>query len=196
MAEQSKNHQPQDTLSNTTTTTLQATIAGSVFAAAQNALRKQNVGAMGMITRSGWLIATYAGVGATYQFTHDCAANLRAKNDTYNEAIGGFFGGATMGLWRRSVPFMLTCGVGFASVMAAFNYTKGFRGYSADAADDDNEVERREALKKMRRRSIWETIDELGEGRGIYGPGYEERRRQRLIENYGIDVVAAQAAQK
>ncbi len=23
---------------------------------------------------------------------------------------------------------------------------------------------------------------------GIYGPGYEERRRQRIKENYGIDV--------
>jgi hypothetical protein len=23
---------------------------------------------------------------------------------------------------------------------------------------------------------------------GIYGPGYEERRKQRIKENYGIDV--------
>jgi hypothetical protein len=29
---------------------------------------------------------------------------------------------------------------------------------------------------------------------GIYAPGYEERRRQRLLEKYGIDVKAAQAA--
>jgi hypothetical protein len=27
---------------------------------------------------------------------------------------------------------------------------------------------------------------------GIYAPGYEERRRQRLMEKYGIDVKAAQ----
>jgi hypothetical protein len=27
---------------------------------------------------------------------------------------------------------------------------------------------------------------------GIYGPGYEERRRQRLLEKYGIDVKAEQ----
>ncbi|KAK4910577.1 hypothetical protein LTR66_017424 [Elasticomyces elasticus] len=33
-----------------------------------------------------------------------------------------------------------------------------------------------------------ETINELGEGRGIYGPGYEERRAQRIKEAYGIDV--------
>jgi hypothetical protein len=29
---------------------------------------------------------------------------------------------------------------------------------------------------------------------GIYAPGYEERRRQRLLEKYGIDVKAAQEA--
>lgn len=27
---------------------------------------------------------------------------------------------------------------------------------------------------------------------GIYAPGYEERRRQRLLERYGIDVGEAQ----
>jgi hypothetical protein len=29
---------------------------------------------------------------------------------------------------------------------------------------------------------------------GIYAPGYEERRRQRLLAKYGIDVNAAQEA--
>jgi hypothetical protein len=28
---------------------------------------------------------------------------------------------------------------------------------------------------------------------GIYGPGYEERRRQRIMDRYGIDVKAQQA---
>jgi len=29
---------------------------------------------------------------------------------------------------------------------------------------------------------------ELTANLGIYGPGYEERRKQRIKENYGIDV--------
>jgi hypothetical protein len=61
-----------------------------------------------------------------------------------------------------------------------------------DQVDDDGEVERREELKKVRRRPLSETLQQLGEGRGIYGPGYEERRRQRLLEKYGIDVKAEQ----
>jgi hypothetical protein len=65
-------------------------------------------------------------------------------------------------------------------------------------------LEEREALRKNYRRPVEETIAELGEGRGklisklsihllmtplgIYGPGYAERRKQRIKENYGIDV--------
>lgn len=43
------------------------------------------------------------GVGATYQFTRDSAANLRQKNDTYNEAIGGFASGLVLGLASMSL---------------------------------------------------------------------------------------------
>lgn len=50
---------PQDTLSNTGTAMLQTTAAGAIIAGVQNTLRKQNVGAMGIITRSGHIIATY-----------------------------------------------------------------------------------------------------------------------------------------
>lgn len=32
------------------------------------------------------------------------------------------------------------------------------------------------------------SCDGLIENVGIYGPGYEERRAQRIKENYGIDV--------
>lgn len=92
--------------------------------------------------------------------------------------------------------------------MSAFRYTAGLRG-TASGELDDEEVERREAMKKLRRRPLSETLEQLGEGRGkfltintcwslltdagIYGPGYEERRRQRILEKYGIDVKEAQA---
>ena len=37
-------------------------------------------------------------MGGAYEFFKTAAANLRKKNDTYNEAIGGFFGGSIAGL--------------------------------------------------------------------------------------------------
>lgn len=37
-------------------------------------------------------------MGGAYEFFRTAAANLREKNDSYNEAIGGFVGGAMLGL--------------------------------------------------------------------------------------------------
>lgn len=34
------------------------------------------------------------------------------------------------------------------------------------------------------------TGDSTDNSQGIYGPGYEERRRERIKEKYGIDVPA------
>jgi hypothetical protein len=91
-----------------------------------------------------------------------------------------------------------------AVVLGAFDYTGGaLTGYKKDPEID--EFERKEQLRKNRRRPIEETIAELGEGRGlfylrclllsctncaagIYAPGYQERRRERLKAKYGIDI--------
>lgn len=55
----SDHFEPQDTIKNTINTTVQLTVAGAVFAGVQNTLRKQNVGAMGIVTRSGGIIAVF-----------------------------------------------------------------------------------------------------------------------------------------
>ena len=87
--------------------------------------------------------------------------------------------------------------------MGGFDYAGGkLTGLKMDPEVD--EFERKQRLRTERRRPIQETIDELGEGRGrsrlvededcadlrtgIYGPGYAERRRERLKQRYGIDV--------
>ena len=59
MADQHATFHPRDTLSNTASTTLQTTAIGAIVAGVQNTLRKQNVGAMGILTRSGGVIALY-----------------------------------------------------------------------------------------------------------------------------------------
>ncbi|KAL6705298.1 hypothetical protein ACN47E_007108 [Coniothyrium glycines] len=194
MADAHTTFHPRDTLANTGSTTLQTTLVGALVAGVQNTLRRQNVGALGIISRSGGIIAVYAGAGAAYQFTLDAVSNLRQKDDCYSEALAGFAAGTAVGIARRSLPFMLGAGTAFAVTMSAYRYTNGLRGYGHIRlqADDDGEVERREEAKKLRRRPLSETLQQLGEGRGIIGPGYEERRRQRLLEKYGIDVKAAQ----
>lgn len=74
-------------------------------------------------------------------------------------------------------------------ILGAFDYTGGaLTGYRKNPEVD--EFDHKEYLRKNRRRPIEETVEQLGEGRGIYGPGYQERRAQRIKERYGIDVPA------
>jgi hypothetical protein len=61
---------------------------------------------------------------------------------------------------------MAGASVALATGMAAARYTNGLTGTAQEF--DEDEVERREALKKLRRRPLHETIEQLGEGRGEF----------------------------
>ena len=66
----------------------------------------------------------------------------------------------------RTFPAVLGFGAGLATVQGVFDYTGGkFSGYEKDPHVD--EYERKENLRKMRRKPIQETLEQLGEGRGI-----------------------------
>merc|ERR1712093_348774 len=128
-------------------------------------------------------------VGGTYEFTRFASANLREKDDSLNTALGGFLAGSVLGLRFGSTPAVLGFGALTAVVLGAYDYTGGaLTGYRKDPEMD--EFGRKEALRKNRRRPIDQTISEIGEGRGIYAPGYDERRRERIKEKYGIEVPA------
>ena len=68
---------------------------------------------------------------------------------------------------------MLGAGVCFSTALSAYRYANGMRGVGdiRDQVDDDGEVERREELKKVRRRPLSETLQQLGEGRGMLKGG-------------------------
>jgi hypothetical protein len=54
-----------------------------------------------------------------------------------------------------------------AIILSAYDYTGGtLTGYKKGSATDEDEFERKEVLRKNRRRPIEETIANLGEGRG------------------------------
>ncbi|TVY45463.1 NADH-ubiquinone oxidoreductase 21.3 kDa subunit [Lachnellula subtilissima] len=128
-------------------------------------------------------------MGGAYEFTKNAAANLREKDDSLNPALGGLFAGAVMGLRRGTTPSVLGYGALTAVVMGTYHYTgAALTGYKKDKEID--EFERKQFLRKNRRVPIEQTVAELGEGRGIYPPGYDERRKERIKENYGIDVPA------
>ncbi|KAI9813535.1 MAG: hypothetical protein M1832_006266 [Thelocarpon impressellum] len=187
MASEQDAYRPKDALGAAITGTMVTGAAGSVVSGIQNTLTKQNVSAWGVFTRTGGTITTFAAMGGAYEFVKVASANLREKDDSWNPSLGGFAAGAVMGLRFRTIPAVLGYGAGFAVILGTFDYTGGvLTGYSRDPEVD--EFERKQQLRKNRRRPIQETLEELGEGRGIYGPGYAERRRERLKEKYGVDV--------
>lgn len=64
------------------------------------------------------------------------------------------------------MPAVLGYGAGLAILLGTFDYTGGvLTGYAKDPEVD--EYERKEMLRRNRRRPIQETVMELGEGRGI-----------------------------
>ncbi|KAJ2901818.1 hypothetical protein MKZ38_001356 [Zalerion maritima] len=160
---------------------------GLFAAAVQNALAKHNVGAWGVFTRSGLLIT---GVGATSGatiFTAAVMANLRETRDWKNWSAGGFAGGVIQGLIARSMPKVFGFGLSFAAILGAADYTGGLVGHNRINHNAD-EYEEKERMRRTRRRPIEETLEFVGEGRGIKPPGYEERRVQRLKEKYGVEI--------
>ncbi|KAI4153286.1 MAG: hypothetical protein L6R39_001618 [Caloplaca ligustica] len=178
-------YHPKDAISATVRTTMILGGAGLFFSAVQNSLARQNVTGWGVFTRTGGTIGMFAAIGGTYEFARTAAANLREKDDSYNQAIGGFFAGGIVGLRMRSLPAVLGFGAALATLQGVFDYTGGkLDGYEPDASVD--QYERKEQLRRNRRRPIEETLQEMGEGRGIYGPGYQERRRERIKQRYGI----------
>ena len=67
------------------------------------------------------------------------------------------------------MPAVLGCGAGLCALVSVFDYTGGvLSGYNKDTSVD--EFERKEGLRKNRRRPIQETLEELGEGRGNFNP--------------------------
>ncbi|KAK3385051.1 hypothetical protein B0H63DRAFT_178002 [Podospora didyma] len=180
-------YHPKDAISNGVNGALAYGGAGLLFSAVQTSLQKQNVGAWNVFSRGGSMIATCAAAGGAYEFTTRAAANLREKDDHYNAGIGGFLAGSILGLRTGRMPPILGWGAAGAVLLAVFDYTGGrLQGFGKDPEVD--EYERKDMLRKNRRRPVEETIAELGEGRSIRPPGYEERRRQRLKETYGIEI--------
>ncbi|KAJ5732616.1 hypothetical protein N7493_004097 [Penicillium malachiteum] len=185
--EEDHSYHPKDAISAATKTTLLTGTVGLMGSAVQNTLARRNVGALGVLTRSGGTIGIFAAMGGTYEFVRTASANLREVEDTYNTALGAFFSGSLLGFRARSFPAVLGYGVALSTAMVAFEYTGGsLFGYKKEHTED--EFERRQKIRKNFQTPAEQTFAELGEGRGIYGPNYEERRAERIKETYGIEV--------
>jgi hypothetical protein len=84
---------------------------------------------------------------------------------------------------------IIGAGAAFSVVLTTFDYTGGALWGKKDTNDDKmEEYDRKEFMRKNRRRPLAETVAEIGEGRGIEPAGYQERRRERLEKKYGVKI--------
>ncbi|KZZ88871.1 hypothetical protein AAP_04663 [Ascosphaera apis ARSEF 7405] len=95
--------------------------------------------------------------------------------------------GRTIGTFARSMPHIVGKAVAIASILGLFDYCGG-RLSGWHKPHEEDEFERREALRTNYRTPVEQTVAEIGERRGIAPPGYLERRQQRIKQNYGIEV--------
>merc|ERR1712000_612317 len=156
---------PYDVLDDTAKAGLVGGASGLFIASIRNALAKTNVGAFSVFTRT--------------------AMNLREENDPWSAGFGGFMMGAVLGLPSRRMPVVMGLGASTGVFQGMFYYL-GNR-YDTFYKEDDT-FERKETIRRTTRLPLEQTISEIGEGRGIRPPGYDERRAERLKEKYGFEV--------
>ncbi|EXJ77988.1 hypothetical protein A1O3_09147 [Capronia epimyces CBS 606.96] len=180
--------QPKDALGASLRAGTLSGAAGLFLASVQNTVTKENVGFFGVFSRFGSTVGLFAAVGGTFAFTSAASANLRERNDFWNHGIGGALAGSLPGLAKRSMPATLGGSLALGVSMAVASYTGRSVFESGEDEFQHDRIGYKEEAKARYRRPINETINELGEGRGIYGPGYGERRKQRIKERYGIDI--------
>ncbi|KIV77272.1 hypothetical protein PV11_09083 [Exophiala sideris] len=181
-------YHPKDALATTVHAVTYTGAAGLFLAAVQNTVAKENVGPLGVFSRFGRTIGIFAAMGGTYAFVSTASANLRETSDLVNHAIGGACAGSLVGLAKRSMPSVAGSALALGAGMAVVSYTGRSIFESQSDSPQLDRLGHKEEAKTRYRRPIQETINELGEGRGIYGPGYEERRKQRIKAKYGIEV--------
>ncbi|KPM34229.1 hypothetical protein AK830_g12338 [Neonectria ditissima] len=180
-----KGFQPYDTLSDTAKAGVVGGASGLFIASIRNALSKRNVGALSVFTRGAPIIGLATAAPAAYVFFSRSSMNLREQDDPWSAAFGGFMMGAVLGMPSRRMPVVVGLGSGIGFFQGMFFYLGG--RYDSFKKEED-EFARKEIIRRTTRLPVEQTVSEIGEGRGIRPPGYEERRAERLKEKYGFEV--------
>jgi hypothetical protein len=89
--------------------------------------------------------------------------NLSEKEDAWGAALGGFFGGAVLGLpFKRFAPMVGTGA--FFGLSTGLYFAFGNR--LGSFKEETDEFERKEIVRRTKRVPVEQTIAEIGEGRG------------------------------
>lgn len=164
---------------------------GFLYASTQNALSRQNRGALGVFTKSGGVMLLCTAAPALFSFTEAAVGNLREKDDHWNTAIGAFTGGLLPGIKHRRLSVITGIGAFMGMTFGVLAYTGG--RLSGWQTDQEELFETKRHMRDAKRFDMEQTVSVIGEGRGICPPGYEKRRVERLKQAYGVDILPVKA---
>ncbi|EGU12916.1 Ribosomal protein [Rhodotorula toruloides ATCC 204091] len=117
-----------------------------------NALQTHNKGAMGVFTRTGWMIPVFGTVGATLGFTNAAVANAIESHDNgVAGAAGGAAAGFFLGLYHRSLPAAFGLALFTGAIYGTIDLVGGFgadAGRRGALSRPEREQDRLSYLKK------------------------------------------------
>ncbi|KAI6779938.1 NADH-ubiquinone oxidoreductase 21.3 kDa subunit-like protein [Emericellopsis cladophorae] len=180
-----KPYKPHDVITETTQAAIVSFVAASFLAGLKNSFSKQNLGVTGVLTAQAPILGLVTAAPTTYMFVRGATNNLMGREDAWGSAAGGFAAGAILGLPSKRMPVVMGLGAAVGLSQGLFTL---FGDRLGSFKQENDEFERKESIRRTTRIPVEQTIREVGEGRGIRGPGYEERRREHLKEKFGVEI--------
>ncbi|KAK9462668.1 uncharacterized protein V1516DRAFT_670842 [Lipomyces oligophaga] len=184
--------EPRDTVAITAPLLGPCFTIGVMWSATMERLRFRNPPAVESIIRISKNAFVVGAVGPLFQFVEAASSNLREKNDGWNSFFGGLASGALLSLPTGSFNRVFVSSVGLGSVLGIAAWS-GFgtgeflrtsretlpevnwRNPFYDVSPSDNSIKTYEKSPESEslvryRVPLSETLEKLGEGRGIHRP--------------------------
>ncbi|CEQ40619.1 SPOSA6832_02254, partial [Sporobolomyces salmonicolor] len=123
---------------------------GLFVSAIKNSLDNHNKGAMGIFTRSGWLIGYFASIGFAFTFVDHTVANLiETKDNGVAGAAGGCAAGFVAGIRTGSIPKAMGMCAFLGAAVGTYDLAGGQLGWeSGRKTRSEREKERMDFFKK------------------------------------------------
>ncbi|KAK9476281.1 hypothetical protein V1514DRAFT_364605 [Lipomyces japonicus] len=169
-----KPYEPRDALAVSSKLLLPTFAVGTIFAATRERILHTNSALIPSVLRVGSGAGFITAAAVSFQFVEVASSNLREKEDGWNFFNGGLAAGAAIGLRGGTIPTTVVTSLLIGSIMGLSQWAGGL--YFFDQPSQGLEGEKHvqgpiESLFEVKRRvPLSETIQKLGEGRGIFNP--------------------------
>ncbi|KAL8290176.1 hypothetical protein RQP46_003115 [Phenoliferia psychrophenolica] len=123
---------------------------GLFVSAIKNSLETHNKGAMGVFTRTGWIVGYFATAGFVFSYVDHTVANIReSSTDGVAGAAGGCAAGFVSGIRTGSIPKAMGMCAFLGAAIGTYDLAGGQLGWEKGSKNrDEREKDRLEFFKK------------------------------------------------